>query len=369
MKTFKHTAMPLYSRFAVYSTAVLVFLFLIPAFYANAQRDKRGGERNGNYRDNTRRENTVREQPQREQRMETRRNDVAIGRPNSPRDYTHNQNPVIIDRNIKRDRVFENPGISREKNNYPAQVNRDYNRDRNNNPAQVNRDNNRDRNNYPGNVNSNNNREWKNNRGNQNNGIVHERNGYGNNDRREGTINAGRPRENDRRDFYTRERPGQRPEYRYDRQPAYDRYEPSWRYNCLPRRNSYYYSLPSSYFSINFGGFGYRYWDGVFYRPYNNLFTVCAPPLGIYIDILPVGYRRLYVRNYPYYYYNGTYYDQRGSGYTVVSPPVGAIVESLPDGYETVYIDGETYYNVDGAQYMPVMQENGEIWYEVIKAN
>jgi len=53
----------------------------------------------------------------------------------------------------------------------------------------------------------------------------------------------------------------------------------------------------------------------------------------------------------------------------VVSPPVGAVVESLPDGYETVNIDGETYYEVDGAQYKPVVQENGEIWYEVIKSN
>ena len=55
--------------------------------------------------------------------------------------------------------------------------------------------------------------------------------------------------------------------------------------------------------------------------------------------------------------------------YYVVSPPVGAVVESIPDGYETVVVDGETYYVVDGAQYKPVVVENGEIWYEVIKAN
>lgn len=71
----------------------------------------------------------------------------------------------------------------------------------------------------------------------------------------------------------------------------------------------------------------------------------------------------------PYYYYNGVYYEQRTDQYEVVSPPVGAIVESLPDGYETIEIDGETYYTVDGAQYKPVVQENGEIWYQVIKAN
>ncbi len=163
-------------------------------------------------------------------------------------------------------------------------------------------------------------------------------------------------------------RPGYRPVYGYNR-PIYSPRNPSWQYGYLPRRNSYFYGLPSTYLSINFGGIGYRYWGGVFYRPYNNLFTVIAPPVGIFINVLPVGYRRIYVHDYPYYYYNGTYYDQRGPNYVVVSPPVGAVVESLPAGYETVVIDGETFYTSDGVQYKPVVQESGEIWYEVIKAN
>lgn len=71
----------------------------------------------------------------------------------------------------------------------------------------------------------------------------------------------------------------------------------------------------------------------------------------------------------PYYYYNGTYYDEYESSYRVVAPPVGAIVESIPEGYETIVIDGETYYKVDDVQYKPVVQDNGEIWYEVIKVS
>jgi len=167
----------------------------------------------------------------------------------------------------------------------------------------------------------------------------------------------------------TYNRPAYRPVYRYDFHPVYDRYNPAWRYGFLPRRNCYFYSLPSTYINISFGGIGYRYWDGVFYRPYNNLFTVIAPPIGIFIDVLPLGYRTIYIHDYPYYYYNGTYYDRRADHYYVVSPPVGAVVESLPAGYETVVIDGETFYTADGAQYKPVIQQNGEIWYEVIKAN
>jgi hypothetical protein len=114
---------------------------------------------------------------------------------------------------------------------------------------------------------------------------------------------------------------------------------------------------------------GYRYYDGIFYRPYNNVFRVVAPPIGIFVNILPAGYSRIYVDDYPYYYYNGTFYDHRDNHYFVVSPPVGAVVESIPEGYETINMEGETYYVADGAQYKPVMQDNGEIWYEVIKAN
>ncbi|UEG50713.1 DUF6515 family protein [Ferruginibacter lapsinanis] len=307
-----------------YATAVTVALLSSWLFAGSAiaQRD-RGRERNATVRETTPRQNQVREMPPRIRQN----NDVVINRGNNnpSRDFNRGQNNVNFDRN-------NNRGI----NNTPAperNVNRDISRDRN-------IDRNTDR--IP-----------------QTN-----RPATNNNFNRPGNNNY-----NNRPVIGTRDRPAYRPEYRYDRRPIYSPYNPGWRYDYLPRRNSYFYSLPSTYININFGGFGYHYWDGVFYRPYNNLFIVCAPPIGIYINVLPVGYRRIYVRNYPYYYFNGTYYDQRGANYFVVSPPLGAIVESLPEGYQTVVIDGETYYTIDGAQYKPVIQQNGEIWYEVIKAN
>ncbi len=157
--------------------------------------------------------------------------------------------------------------------------------------------------------------------------------------------------------------------YHYNnRRPVYSAYNPSWRYRYMPARRTVVSSFPFAYQTINYGGCGYRYYNGAFYRPYNSAFIVAAPPIGISISILPAGYRRVYVNNYPYYYYNGTFYDQYENDYRVVAPPLGAIVESLPQGYETITIDGETYYSVDGVQYKPAVQENGEIWYEVIKA-
>ena len=351
-----------------YVTAAMTLLLLSGIFTnaALAQGDKRGGERNHTMRDDNNRQNTVREQPPRNDK----RNDVVIDRANPPRDMHQDQNPGTI--KPDRNRNWNNnstPDINKDRDNKPGNDNRERRRDWNNNNNNSNNntpDINRDRNNRPGNDNREHHRDWNNNNSKPD---INRNNRPGNDNR--GNRNFDRPGGNNNYHpvIYTRDRPGDRPEYRYDRRPVYDRYNPCWRYDNLPRRNSYYSSLPSTYFSINFGGFGYRYWDGVFYRPYNNLFSVCAPPVGIFINILPVGYSRIYVHNNPYYYYNGTYYDQRGNNYYVVSPPVGAIVESLPDGYETVAIDGETYYTVDGAQYKPVVQYNGEIGYEVIKAN
>ena len=147
----------------------------------------------------------------------------------------------------------------------------------------------------------------------------------------------------------------------------YSSRNPSWRYGYLPRRNAVITSFPFSYQTINYGGYGYRYYSGTYYRPYNRAYIVVAPPVGLFINVLPFGYRRIVVRDYPYYYYNGTYYDQDRENYKVVTPPLGAVVESIPQGYETIVIDGETYYKVDNVQYKPVVQDNGEIWYEVIK--
>ncbi len=148
----------------------------------------------------------------------------------------------------------------------------------------------------------------------------------------------------------------------------YNSYNPSWRYNYYPRYNTIVNSFPFAYSTIPFGSYRYRYYDGIFYRPFNTGFIVSEPPFGIFINTLPFGYRRIYVGQDPYYYYNGTYYADSDKQFKVVSPPVGAVVESLPSGYETVTVDGETYYKVGSAEYKPAVQDNGEIWYEVIKA-
>ncbi len=185
---------------------------------------------------------------------------------------------------------------------------------------------------------------------------------------RDGGRNHGNYNNNNRGGYDRRPvRYERRPSYYFPRHQSYSAYNPGWRYSHLPSRNTVISSFSFPFITLNFGGYGYRYCDGVYYRPYNNVYRVVAPPIGIFINVLPFGYRRLYVNDNPYYYYNGTYYDEYKDSYRVIAPPVGAIVESIPEGYETIVIDGETYYKVDDIQYKPVVQENGEIWYEVIK--
>src|SRR6185437_1112438 len=85
--------------------------------------------------------------------------------------------------------------------------------------------------------------------------------------------------------------------------PVYNAHNPSWRYENKPRRNTVITVVPNGYRVVNYGGLGYRYYNGVFYRPYNNSFMVVAPPIGLFINVMPYGYRRVMVNNYPYYYY------------------------------------------------------------------
>lgn len=149
----------------------------------------------------------------------------------------------------------------------------------------------------------------------------------------------------------------------------YNAHNPCWRYNFLPRYYSVIHDFYYPYSTLYWGGMGYRYCSGVFYMPFGAGFRVVPPPFGIFIDILPMGFETVYGFNSPYYYYNGAYYEDYNNSYRVIAPPLGAIVESIPDGYETITIDGETYYKVNNVQYKPVVKDNGEIWYQVIKVD
>jgi hypothetical protein len=118
---------------------------------------------------------------------------------------------------------------------------------------------------------------------------------------------------------------------------------------------------------IYYGGIGYRYQAGYFYRPYGATFQLVVPPFGIHVSTLPLGYNSFYIGPSPYYYYGGIYYRPfAGNQYVVIKPPVGAVVNSLPPGAKTTVIDGKKYYEHSGTYYEESVNENNKLEYTVV---
>jgi hypothetical protein len=135
------------------------------------------------------------------------------------------------------------------------------------------------------------------------------------------------------------------------------------------------YNLPTGYHRHHHHGTTYSYYNGFYYRPYNNYYVVCRPPRGFVIgaaylrnvSLRPVIYAPTVTYTYPQYYYSeGTYYVQKSTTeYEVISPPIGAIVESIPNDCEEFVLDGQTYYKVDDTYYK-VTYIDGVLMYEVV---
>lgn len=132
------------------------------------------------------------------------------------------------------------------------------------------------------------------------------------------------------------------------------------RYNYLPRASV----------SISFGGLPYYYGAGAFYKPYGGYYRTIRPPYGIRVGFLPYGYRRFYVGPSLFFYYNGIFYRQYNDReYEVVNPPMGAEVTELPDGAQPVTVNGEKFYEKDGTYYKPQSDKNNHTSYVVVGKN
>ncbi|HEV7620674.1 MAG TPA: DUF6515 family protein [Flavisolibacter sp.] len=146
----------------------------------------------------------------------------------------------------------------------------------------------------------------------------------------------------------------------------YDRGYSGRNYNPY-RGERVYFHRPAVY--LNFGGYRYHYYDGIFYRPYGSYFEVVAPPVGIHVSILPYGYSRLRVGPGLFYYYNGIYYRRYNDYYEVVTPPLGAEVAELPYGAREIVIDNKRYFDYYGTIYEETRNQDGETWYTVTGKN
>ncbi|WP_341677925.1 DUF6515 family protein [Niveibacterium sp. SC-1] len=79
--------------------------------------------------------------------------------------------------------------------------------------------------------------------------------------------------------------------------------------------------LPPNPYYVRYGGAGFYYSSGIWYRPWGPSFVVTAPPIGVYVPVLPGYYVVRRVGAVDYYVANDVYYMGSGNGYRVVSPP------------------------------------------------
>ena len=150
--------------------------------------------------------------------------------------------------------------------------------------------------------------------------------------------------------------------------PAEAQYGRYYRHGYYPRveRVTYFRRPPVI---VPYGGISYRYYNGLFYRPYGTYFNVVAPPIGIHINVLPYGYRPIRIGGGMFFYFNGIFYRPYDNYYEVVKAPIGAEVPELPGGAQAVVINGNKLYEFDGTYYKETIKPNDEIWYTVVGKN
>jgi hypothetical protein len=138
------------------------------------------------------------------------------------------------------------------------------------------------------------------------------------------------------------------------------------------RRNDYY-ERPRTSVSIGIGnGYGYGYGNargGGYYSPYPSHYTSPRFTLGFRINLLPMGYWSMNYGGNPYYYYNGAFMRPYNNCYQIVEAPIGAEVPSLPIDARAVVIDDIKYYEINGNFFKKVYHGNGETWYRVMGKN
>jgi hypothetical protein len=144
----------------------------------------------------------------------------------------------------------------------------------------------------------------------------------------------------------------------------------------IDRHHSHYWSsywsgmrlraLPHGYLSIRIGGRPYYYYEGVYYEPAPEGYSVVAPPVGATISSLPAGATGISINGTIYFYAGGAFYLQQPNGFAVVPAPIGVTVAELPPGATPVVINGNTYYLGNGTYYFPVMQ-GGVTVYTTVK--
>ena len=155
---------------------------------------------------------------------------------------------------------------------------------------------------------------------------------------------------------------------REERHEYREREEHRERMGNYDRRNIYA-ERPRTSVSIGIGNvYGYPSRGG-YYSPYASHYTSPRFTLGFRFNLLPMGYWSMNFGGYPYYYYNGAFMRNYNDYYEIVEAPIGAEVPSLPADARAMIINDNKYYEINGNFFKKVYHRNGEIWYRVVGKN
>ena len=127
------------------------------------------------------------------------------------------------------------------------------------------------------------------------------------------------------------------------------------------------YNSYRSNFGRNYNFYGSQF-QPVYSSPY--IYSHFGPAFGFRINILPFGYSPFFIGNNPFYYYQGIYYrPYNNGGYEVVAPPLNAVVKHLPSGAKVTVINGEKYYELGGTFYQEETSSKNKLQYRVVGTN
>ncbi|MCC8427300.1 DUF6515 family protein [Mucilaginibacter sp. UR6-11] len=160
-----------------------------------------------------------------------------------------------------------------------------------------------------------------------------------------------------------------------------------------PSLGFYFNTLPYGYYPFYMGSSLFYYYDGIFYRPYDDGYVVTAPPVGAAVPGLPKGSKAIMIDNQQFFEYNGVYYkivindkgdkvyvvagkdgilntDADGSDDNVTAAPVphvGDVVNQLPDGSRRVTLNGKKYYvSADDIYFEVIVDKDGHNAYRIV---
>jgi len=123
---------------------------------------------------------------------------------------------------------------------------------------------------------------------------------------------------------------------------------------------------PANARSVEAGGAGYLYDQGIFWRLPGPPYTVVVPPYGAVVDSLPAAASGIAGRQPPLWYFFGVFFQERESRFEVVKPPAGTLVTYLPDGYQLEQAKGATIFRFGSTAFKPVFVQ-GVLVYETIE--